>query len=332
MTAVFMSKRYFNIDTVYYDALQQKLATELTFIDPIKSAEEIPLRAEETRTVDYIFSTWGMLPLTEDEITSYFPNLKAVFYAAGTVQAFARPFLARGVSVHSAWRANGIPVAEVTVSQIVLSNKGFYRRRVRSRADWNNDDPQYHFPGNYGTKIGILGTGMIGSRVIELLAPYHLDILVFDPFLSDERATSLGVKKASMEEIFSSCNVVSNHIANKPETIGIISRDLLSRMGEYATFINTGRAAQVDMQALIDEMRSHPNRTAILDVTDPTEPPVDDSPLYTLDNVFLTPHIAGSIGYETHRLADFMYEEYKRISQGKEPQHTVTPKMLETMA
>ena len=102
--------------------------------------------------------------------------------------------------------------------------------------------------------------------------------------------------------------------------------------GESAVFINTGRGAQVDMQALIDEMRAHPGRTALLDVTDPEEPPRAESELYTLDNVFLTPHIAGSIGYETHRLADFMYEEYKAVAAGETPKHAVTLSMLETMA
>ena len=86
------------------------------------------------------------------------------------------------------------------------------------------------------------------------------------------------------------------------------------------------------MQALIDEMRAHPGRTALLDVTDPEEPPREDSELYRLDNVFLTPHIAGSIGYETHRLADFMVEEYEQIAAGKPARHAVTLAMLETMA
>jgi phosphoglycerate dehydrogenase-like enzyme len=248
------------------------------------------------------------------------------------VQYFARPFLELGISVHSAWRANGIPVAEVTVSQIILANKGFFRRRVHSREEWTNHDPHVIYPGNYGTRIGLLGAGMIGSRVIELLRPYDFEILVYDPFLSDERAEALGVKKTSLEELFETCHVISNHIANLPETKGIISRDLLSRMQENAVFINTGRAAQVDMDALIDEMKAHPNRLALLDVTDPEEPPRAESELYTIDNIFLTPHIAGSIGYETHRLADFMYEEYKKVSAGEEPDHTVTLKMLDTMA
>lgn len=332
MKAVFLSKRYFNIDHVYSPELRQKLTSELNFIEPIKSEEELERRKTETIEVDYIFSTWGMLPLTGEQIRMYFPNLKHVFYAAGTVQGFARPFLELGIPVHSAWRANGIPVAEVTVSEILLANKGFFQRRVRSREEWHNDDPHYRFPGNYGTKVGLLGAGMIGSKVIELLKPYHLELLVFDPFLSEERASAMEVKKASLEEIFETCHVISNHLANKPETVGLISRELLSRMGEYSVFINTGRGAQVDMAALTDEMRSHPGRTALLDVTDPEEPPREGDELYRLDNVFLTPHIAGSIGYETHRLADFMYEEYRLIAAGLPAKYEVTLSMLETMA
>lgn len=332
MTALFVTKRFFNIDAVYSRELQEKLKNELTFLTPVKSEEELESRKDELQSVDYIFSTWGMLALTKEQILTYFPNLKAVFYAAGTVQAFARPFLELGISVHSAWRANGIPVAEVTVSEILLANKGFFRRRVKSRSEWTNQDPELRFPGNYGTKIGLLGAGMIGAKVIELLRPFQLEIMVFDPFLSDERAESLGVKKASLEEIFENCHIVSNHLANKPETVGIIRRDLLARMGEYSVFINTGRGAQVDMEALIDEMRAHPARTAILDVTDPQEPPKEDSPLYTLENVILTPHIAGSIGLETHRMADYMYEEYKAVSGGNPAKHAVSIEMLETMA
>ncbi len=332
MTALFVTSRFFNVPAVYSREMQKKLSDELSFLPPLRSMDELEARREELRDVDYIFSTWGMLRLTKEQITEYFPNLKSVFYAAGTVQYFARPFLELGISVHSAWRANGVPVAEVTVSQIILANKGFFRRRVRARSEWTNHDPDRLYPGNYGTKVGILGAGMIGSRVIELLRPYDFEVMVYDPFLSDERAAAMGVKKTTMEDVFETCHVISNHIANLPETVGIIRRDLLARMRENAVFINTGRAAQVDMEALVDEMRAHPNRLALLDVTDPEEPPREDSPLYSLDNIFLTPHIAGSIGYETHRMADFMYEEYRAVREGREPRHAVSLAMLETMA
>ena len=68
-----------------------------------------------------------MPALSEAEIAEYLPNLRAVFYGAGSVQYFARPFLSRGVRVFSAWAANAVPVAEYAVAQIVLSGKGFYQ-------------------------------------------------------------------------------------------------------------------------------------------------------------------------------------------------------------
>ena len=88
MTALFATRRFFNIDAVYDSELQKKLKNELNFLDPLKSFDELDARKEELQTVDYIFSTWGMLPLTKEQILEYFPNLKSVFYAAGTVQAF----------------------------------------------------------------------------------------------------------------------------------------------------------------------------------------------------------------------------------------------------
>ena len=88
MTAVFFSKRYFNIDNVYSEESKRRLAEKLTFIAPVKSEKELEARKEETVKVDYIFSTWGMPALSKEEIRRYFPNLKHVFYAAGTVQSF----------------------------------------------------------------------------------------------------------------------------------------------------------------------------------------------------------------------------------------------------
>ena len=198
MTALFATRRFFNIDAVYDSELQKKLKNELNFLDPLKSFDELDARKEELQTVDYIFSTWGMLPLTKEQILEYFPNLKSVFYAAGTVQAFARPFLELGISVHSAWRANGVPVSEVTVSQIILANKGFF---VGSRfAKLGNravaTEKFRTFPGNYDTKVGIIGAGRFGPYI------KHNDVYVsipkgIDPLtITLEEAVELKVPKA----------------------------------------------------------------------------------------------------------------------------------------
>lgn len=106
---------------------------------------------------------------------------------------------------------------------------------------------------------------------------------------------------------------------------------LFDTMKPHATFINTGRGAQVVEADMIKALQDVPTRCAVLDVTFP-EPPVADSPLYTMPNVYLTPHIAGSLGNEVHRMAEYMAEEADAYSRGKETRYSVTLKMLETMA
>ena len=279
---------------------------------------------------EYIFSTWGMPEFSEDEIEKYLPSLKAVFYAAGTVQKFARPFLNRGIKIFSSWAANAVPVAEYTVAQIILANKGFFKT-MRFKNKDNAREIFKNYPGNFDVKVGIIGAGMIGKLVIEMLKNYKLDLLVFDPFLPDEKAKELGVKKTSLEDIFKSCQVVSNHLANNDKTKGMLNGRLFEKMLPYATFLNTGRGAQVVESDLITVLKSRPDLTAILDVTDP-EPPEKNSPLYTLENCILTPHIAGSSNNEVRRMGEYMETEYNNFINNTPCKYQVTLKMLETMA
>jgi len=282
--------------------------------------------------VDFLFSTWGMLQLTEAEIRSLFPKLQCVFYAAGSVQFFARPFLNCGVKVFSAWAANGVPVAEYTVAQILLANKGFFQLCPMMR---RQDDSAYryknNYPGNFGARIGIIGAGMIGKMVIKMLKRYQLEVVTFDPFLPEEKAAELGVKKCSLEELFATCQVVSNHLANNPQTVGMLNGKLFASMPAYATFLNTGRGAQVVEADLVEVLTKRPDLTAVLDVTFP-EPPEKDHPFYHLPNCFLTPHIAGSSGDEVRRMAEYMVEEFNRYLRKEPCLYEVTEKMLETMA
>ena len=96
-------------------------------------------------------------------------------------------------------------------------------------------------------------------------------------------------------------------------------------------FINTGRGAQVVEQDLIRALKEKPDRCAILDVTMP-EPPEENSPLYTMDNVFLTPHIAGSSGNEVARMGKTMLEQFRKFISGQPCEYEVTLEMLKTMA
>lgn len=282
---------------------------------------------------EYVFSTWGMPHFTREEIREYLPNVRAVFYGAGSVQHFAREFLEEGAEVFSAWAANAVPVADFTFAEIMLASKGFFNRYHRqSEGDVWEGRGKGGYGGIYELKVGILGAGMIGKLVIERLKTLEkVDILVFDPFLPDEKAAELGVTKTDLETVFSECRVISNHLANNRETVGIINKTHFSLMKPNSAFINTGRGAQVVEADMIDALRADPTISAVLDVTFP-EPPEKGSPLYTLDNVFLTPHIAGSIGNEVHRMGEYMLEEFRSFDAGKPTRYSVTLEMLKTMA
>ncbi len=283
---------------------------------------------------EYIFSTWGMPHFSEDEIKSVFPSLKAVFYAAGSVQSFAHEFLACGIDVHSAWAANAVPVAEFTVAQIVLANKGYFMSERLFRSSKSKKKAAAHSSqcaGNYRSTIGLIGCGMIGSMVAERLISSQYRVIVCDPFLSDDRAKALGVIKVTLDEVFIQSDVVSNHLANNTQTVGMLKGKLFASMKKNAVFINTGRGAQICEDELIEVLRSRTDLSALLDVTFP-EPPEAESPFYTLPNVFLSPHIAGSLSGECVRMAEYMRDEYLRLKKGYPCLYKVTEKMLETMA
>lgn len=330
MKGIYFGENRTDWNRVYYEGCRNRLKAEFSLPDRLYS--RVDLGKEDFSEVEVLFSTWGISALSEGELARYFPALKAVFYAAGSVQAFARPCLNKGVRVFSAWQANAVPVVEYSVAQIVLANKGFYSVSAQTKSDYGAGLRIFSgYKGNYGAKIGILGDGAIGSEVIRRLLQMNLEIYVFSITMSPAQANALGVRLASLQEIFGECDVISNHLANNEKTCKIINKDLLDRMRDYTTLINTGRGAQIDEEALVETLRRNPTVTVVLDVTDP-EPPLADSPLYKLPNVVLTPHIAGSAGYEVRRMADYMCEESIRFKNGELCKYEVSLRMLETMA
>lgn len=334
MKGIFLNRGRHSVDQVYAPALMEVLHQKLGMTSMVYTYEMLLSEPEKFRNVEYIFSTWGMLSLTEDEIRKYLPNLKCVFYAAGTVQYFAKPFLACGVKVFSAWMANAVPVAEYTVAQILLANKGYYQSadRYSLGEDFNRvRKAVVQYPGNYDTPVGILGVGAIGQLVCEMLKPFRLKVLAYSRSLTEEKATAMGVEKSDIETIFKTCQVVSNHIADNPRTKGIFTKEHFAAMRPYATFLNTGRGAQVVEKDLADVLSERPDLTAVLDVTWP-EPVEKDSPFIGLSNCILTPHIAGSSGNEVWRMAEYMIAEYDRYANGEATLYEVTEEMLERMA
>ena len=135
MRAIFLCNRESDVRRVYHADTVARLQSLCELDDRIYASADL---AEIPADTEIIFSTWGMPCLTEAQIRVHLPRLQCVFYAAGSVQAFARPLLASGVRVFSAWQANAVPVAEYTLAQILLANKGFFQTsRIYNNGEYN---------------------------------------------------------------------------------------------------------------------------------------------------------------------------------------------------
>jgi phosphoglycerate dehydrogenase-like enzyme len=226
----------------------------------------------------------------------------------------------RGILVTSAYAANAIPTAEYALSQILFSLKrGWYHALEIERT--GRYPKRAKVPGAYRSTVGLVSLGMIGSHVARLLQSFDVQVVAYTS--SEEKAQRLGAERCALEALFERSDVVSLHTPWLPETEGMITGAHLGSMKQNATFINTARGAVVREEEMIEVLSRRPDLYAVLDVTYP-EPPEPGSPLYTLPNVVLTPHIAGSMDRECERMGRYMVDELVRYLAGEPLQWTIS--------
>ncbi|MFC9328905.1 hydroxyacid dehydrogenase [Kitasatospora sp. NPDC057015] len=312
------------VGRLFDDRTLARLA-ELADLDPARVLDDFTTQEAVTSLaeVEVIVSSWGCPPI-DDAVLAAAPRLRAVVHAAGSIKHHITDACwRRGIRVTSAAWANALPVAEYTVAAVLLANKQLLRIRedYRSRRapyDWQSG---YRGAGNYRRTVGIVGASRIGRRVIELLRPHDLDLLLHDPYVDAVEAARLGARAVGLDELCAASDTVSIHAPELPDTLHLIDRRRLALMRDGATLINTSRGALVDQGALERELASG-RLDAVLDVTVPEVLPAD-SPLYDLPNVVLTPHIAGSLGGELHRMAAAAVDELARYAGGRPFAHPV---------
>jgi phosphoglycerate dehydrogenase-like enzyme len=280
--------------------------------------------------VEILFSGWGA-PKIDKAFLEAAPKLEAVFYGAGSVRSMVtEAFWERGIVLSSAWGANAVPVAEFTLAHVILALKHAHLKSREMRAAHGWPSPPV-CTGAYGVRVGLIGMGMIGRLVVERLQSLEIEIWASDPFLNEEKARQIGVRVTDLETLFRESHVVSLHAPLLDSTRGMLTGAHFRSMRKGATFINTARGAIVRETELIAVLQERPDLFAVLDVFDP-EPPVPASPLYTLPNVSLTPHLAGSVGNECWRMGDYMLEEAKKYLAGDPLKWQVTRRVFEYMA
>ncbi len=239
---------------------------------------------------DVIMCTWQTVKFTK-ELTERLPNLKIIAYTAGSMaNVVEKEVLDSGIIALTGNYKFAESVAEGCISYILssLRRQEKYINIMRSGL-WRDSD--FYFEGLYGKKVGIVGFGEIAKNLVRLLKPFNTEILVNSGHMTDEEAEKHGVKKASREEIFSECDIVSLHMSLTEKSAGCIDKNLLSLLKPGALFVNTARAGLVDYEALTDLLSQNRFR-AVLDVF-PEEPLEEYSPLRKMENVAIFPHMAG---------------------------------------
>jgi len=297
------------------------LPQSLRWIAPPTDAQDFRRRLQEFDRVETIFGTWGM-PQLDEEVLAAMPRLEAVFYGAGSVRKFVTPtFWKRDIRLCSAVAVNAIPVADYTLAALIFGLKGVWPA-ARETAMARTFQPQRAVlaPGTYCARVGLLGFGLIAREVRRRLRHLEVEVLICDPFVKTADAIAANVQPVDLETLFARCDAVSVHLPLLPETTGLVRGSHLRALRPHAVFVNTARGKIVNEPEMIKALQDRPDLEAFIDVTDP-EPPLPASPLYTLPNVHLTPHIAGSIGPELARLGRTMVEEYLRLTTGQPLQY-----------
>lgn len=331
LNAAFILENNHIQDKIYPEFIMNRIRSKVNVVveGALEDLDQILPQMEE---VDILFSGWGAPALT-DEVLDVLPNLKLVLYGAGSLKKICPDdFWKRDIPVCSAWQANAVPVAEFTLAQIILGLKQIHSlpQKMRDAREKISVDESSGC-GAFHTNVSLISLGMIGKMVANLLKLLEVNVLAYDPFLDPAEAKELGVTLVSLEEAFSQSRVVSLHTPWLEETEGMITGDLLRSIPRNGTFLNTARGAVVNEEEMIEVLRERPDLTALLDVTYP-EPAPSDSPLYDLQNVYLTPHMAGSQAEECGRMGQYMADELDRYLNGEELLYQVSESMFRTMA
>ncbi|MEJ7692281.1 2-hydroxyacid dehydrogenase [Daejeonella sp.] len=237
------------------------------------------------------------------KVINIYPNLQFIGVCRGTPS---------NVDLDAA-KEKGIPVLHTparnaqAVAEMFIANVINLMRNTIPSTEWltgeNWGDGAHtsylQFKGNElaGKTVGMVGFGAVGQRIAEMVKCFPCKIKFYDPYL---KSTNADYIRASLEEVFSDCDIVSIHLPVNKETIGMIDKSLISKMKPDAIFVNTARAIVVNHDDLLFALVNNKIRGAVLDVFNSEPPDASDYELIRLPNVLATPHTAGA----THEVED----------------------------
>ena len=236
----------------------------------------------------------------------------------------------RGIPVFNSPGRNAVAVVEFTIGLILAELKNIARGHMHLvNKSWRYDYYLYdkcnfELPGKVA---GLVGFGNIAYRISAILQAFGMKVIAFDPFVPAERMQAFGVKSVSFDELLRQSDVVSVHARLTQETRHMFNMDTFRRMKPSALFVNTARGGLVNYDDLYTALRDKVIACAALDVF--AEEPIDmDSPLLQLDNITMTPHIAGATRDTVHYGLGLLTSDLTRFFAGEPVEHCMNPEVL----
>ncbi len=269
---------------------------------------------EKLRGVDVCITGWGTQRL-DASVLEYADALKLVAHSAGSVSGIISESLyQKGVRVISGNEVFAESVAEGVIAYILCALRDFpaYLNYIPN-GEWRPDS--YYTEGLLDQTVGIVGFGAIAKYTARMLDAFKVKKLVYSSHLSDEACRDYNMRRASLEEIFSTCRIISLHSSLRADNHGMITAELLRMISDGALLVNTARGELIDEKALEKELQKGRFK-AILDVF--TEEPLPaGSKLRGLKNAILLPHVAGPTVDRRPKIIEGIVENIKNISAGK---------------
>lgn len=300
---------------------------------------EVEKRGPEIEVVDEIIEKEGkdadvlmglFVPVSSKAMDAM-PNLRIVGVSrAGLENVNVAEATKRGILVFNVQGRNAHAVSDFAVGMMLAECRNIARAHYAIkngtwRKTFANSDA---IPELGGRTVGLIGFGNIGRLVAKKLSGFEVNILVYDPYTSEEDIKSIGATKVELDELMKNSDFVSVHARLTDQNRGMIGEREISLMKETAYFINTGRAGLVDQKALAKALREKKIMGAALDVftTEPIEP---DSEFLTLDNVTLTTHIAGTTTDALTNSPYLLTEDVAKFLNGDKARFIVNKEVLE---
>jgi D-3-phosphoglycerate dehydrogenase len=198
----------------------------------------------------------------------------------------------RGIIVMNTPGANTVATAEHTMALLLAMCRNVSQAAASlSSGRWERK--RYKGVELRGKTLGIVGLGRIGRRVARRSRAFGMEVICFDPYLSDDRAHEMHIERVSFDDLLERSDFISLHAALTPNTSGLIGKEVIAKMKPGVRIVNAARGGLIDEDALIEALRSGHVAGAALDVLT-KEPPDFDNPLLHMDNVVVTPHLAAS--------------------------------------